>query len=100
MFSSIVWVLLGYTCNILLIPTKINFGIIVFVSIIASESATNKIPHKLEIEYGPTPGQKLDILGTDLPNGKQKMFMVEIETRLGWRCDFMFLFASIKTEIG
>lgn len=65
------------------ITTKINFGIIIFVSITASESATNKIPHKLEIEYGPTPGQKLDILGTDLPNGKQKMFMVEIETRLG-----------------
>lgn len=36
----------------------------------ASEEATNNIPHKLEIEYGSTPGQKLDILGTDLPNGK------------------------------
>ncbi|KAF9795278.1 hypothetical protein SFRURICE_004650, partial [Spodoptera frugiperda] len=34
----------------------------------ASEEATNNIPHKLEIEYGSTPGQKLDILGTDLPN--------------------------------
>ncbi|XP_026314689.1 kynurenine formamidase isoform X2 [Hyposmocoma kahamanoa] len=34
----------------------------------ASEEATNNIPHKLEIEYGPTPGQKLDILGTDLPD--------------------------------
>lgn len=36
----------------------------------ASEEAINTIPHKLEIEYGPTPGQKLDILGTDLPNGE------------------------------
>lgn len=36
----------------------------------ASEMATNNIPHKLEIEYGSTPGQKLDILGTDLPDGK------------------------------
>ncbi|XP_052753879.1 kynurenine formamidase isoform X2 [Galleria mellonella] len=34
----------------------------------ASEVATNKIPHKLEIEYGSTNGQKLDILGTDLPD--------------------------------
>lgn len=34
----------------------------------ASDIATNKIPHKLEIEYGSTPGQKLDILGTDLPD--------------------------------
>ncbi|XP_068628865.1 kynurenine formamidase isoform X2 [Battus philenor] len=34
----------------------------------ASDKATNDIPHKLEIEYGSTPGQKLDILGTDLPN--------------------------------
>lgn len=33
-----------------------------------SELTTNSIPHKLEIEYGPTPGQKLDILGTDLPD--------------------------------
>lgn len=32
----------------------------------ASDLATNNIPHKLEIEYGSTPGQKLDILGTDL----------------------------------
>ncbi|XP_045510503.1 kynurenine formamidase isoform X1 [Colias croceus] len=34
----------------------------------ASEAAVNSIPHKLEIEYGSTPGQKLDILGTDLPD--------------------------------
>lgn len=34
----------------------------------ASEEATSNIPHKIEIEYGPTAGQKLDILGTDLPN--------------------------------
>ncbi|CAB3236991.1 unnamed protein product [Arctia plantaginis] len=34
----------------------------------ASDEATNNIPHKLEIEYGSTPGQKLDIMGTDLPN--------------------------------
>ncbi|XP_013183472.1 kynurenine formamidase [Amyelois transitella] len=34
----------------------------------ASDDATNNIPHKLEIEYGSTPGQKLDILGTDLPD--------------------------------
>ncbi|PZC72109.1 hypothetical protein B5X24_HaOG211924 [Helicoverpa armigera] len=34
----------------------------------ASDEATNNIPHKLEIEYGSTPGQKLDILGTDLPD--------------------------------
>ncbi|XP_041974214.1 kynurenine formamidase isoform X2 [Aricia agestis] len=34
----------------------------------ASEQAVNRVPHKLEIEYGSTPGQKLDILGTDLPN--------------------------------
>ncbi|XP_037300174.1 kynurenine formamidase-like isoform X1 [Manduca sexta] len=33
-----------------------------------SEIATNNIPHKLEIEYGSTPGQKLDILGIDLAN--------------------------------
>ncbi|XP_049886957.1 kynurenine formamidase [Pectinophora gossypiella] len=33
-----------------------------------SEAVTNTIPHKLEIEYGSTPGQKLDILGTDLPD--------------------------------
>ncbi|CAH0747539.1 unnamed protein product [Diatraea saccharalis] len=33
----------------------------------ASELATNNIPHKIEIEYGSTPGQKLDIFGTDLP---------------------------------
>lgn len=33
-----------------------------------SEIATNNVPHKLEIEYGSTPGQKLDIFGTDLPN--------------------------------
>ncbi|RVE43512.1 hypothetical protein evm_011846 [Chilo suppressalis] len=33
----------------------------------ASEMATNNIPHKIEIEYGSTPGQKLDIFGTDLP---------------------------------
>ncbi|XP_013144648.1 PREDICTED: kynurenine formamidase isoform X1 [Papilio polytes] len=32
----------------------------------ASDKATNNVPHKLEIEYGSTPGQKLDILGTDL----------------------------------
>ncbi|XP_059047471.1 kynurenine formamidase isoform X2 [Achroia grisella] len=34
----------------------------------ASETATNQIPHKLEIEYGPTSGQKLDILGINLPD--------------------------------
>ncbi|XP_063831807.1 kynurenine formamidase isoform X1 [Ostrinia nubilalis] len=34
----------------------------------ASDVATNTVPHKLEIEYGSTPGQKLDILGTDLPD--------------------------------
>ncbi|XP_048005576.1 kynurenine formamidase [Leguminivora glycinivorella] len=34
----------------------------------ASEEATNNIPHKLEIEYGSTLNQKLDIFGTDLPN--------------------------------
>ncbi|XP_073941700.1 kynurenine formamidase isoform X2 [Choristoneura fumiferana] len=34
----------------------------------ASEEATNNIPHKLEIEYGPTANQRLDIFGTDLPN--------------------------------
>ncbi|GBP79291.1 Kynurenine formamidase [Eumeta japonica] len=34
----------------------------------ASEDAANSMPHKLEIEYGPTPGQRLDIFGTDLPN--------------------------------
>nr|XP_026484607.1 kynurenine formamidase isoform X1 [Vanessa tameamea] len=34
----------------------------------ASEVVVNNIPHKLEIEYGSTPGQKLDILGTDLPD--------------------------------
>ncbi|KAM3966568.1 kynurenine formamidase [Aphomia sociella] len=34
----------------------------------ASEVATNEVPHKLEIEYGPTSGQKLDILGTNLPD--------------------------------
>ncbi|XP_061382895.1 kynurenine formamidase isoform X1 [Danaus plexippus] len=34
----------------------------------ASEAAINNVPHKLEIEYGSTPGQKLDILGTDLPD--------------------------------
>ncbi|XP_063634744.1 kynurenine formamidase isoform X1 [Cydia splendana] len=34
----------------------------------ASEEATNNIPHKLEIEYGATLNQKLDIFGTDLPN--------------------------------
>lgn len=34
----------------------------------ASEIATNNVPHKLEIEYGSTTGQKLDILGTDLPD--------------------------------
>ncbi|KAJ0181054.1 hypothetical protein K1T71_003139 [Dendrolimus kikuchii] len=33
-----------------------------------SETATNNIPHVLEIKYGSTSGQKLDILGTDLPN--------------------------------
>lgn len=33
-----------------------------------SEKATNSIPNKLEIEYGSTAGQKLDILGTDLPD--------------------------------
>ncbi|CAH2100146.1 unnamed protein product [Euphydryas editha] len=33
-----------------------------------SEAAINNIPHKLEIEYGSTPGQKLDIFGTDLPD--------------------------------
>ncbi|XP_030035597.2 kynurenine formamidase isoform X1 [Manduca sexta] len=33
----------------------------------ASLAATNNIPHELDIEYGPTLGQKLDILGTDLP---------------------------------
>lgn len=35
---------------------------------------TNNIPHKLEIEYGSTPGQKLDILGTDLPDSKLLAF--------------------------
>ncbi|XP_039765508.1 kynurenine formamidase [Pararge aegeria] len=34
----------------------------------ASEAVINNVPHKLEIEYGATPGQKLDILGTDLPD--------------------------------
>ncbi|CAH4017108.1 kynurenine formamidase isoform X1 [Pieris brassicae] len=34
----------------------------------ASETAVNNVPHKLEIEYGSTLGQKLDILGTDLPD--------------------------------
>ncbi|XP_011554921.3 kynurenine formamidase [Plutella xylostella] len=33
-----------------------------------SEKAINSVPHKLEIEYGSTPGQKLDIFGTDLPD--------------------------------
>lgn len=36
----------------------------------ASDKAMNNIPHKLEIEYGSTGGQKLDILGTDLPDGE------------------------------
>lgn len=35
-----------------------------------SEKAINSVPHKLEIEYGSTPGQKLDIFGTDLPDGR------------------------------
>lgn len=43
-----------------------------YVFLAASDEATNNIPHKLEIEYGSTPGQKLDILGTDLPNGKNQ----------------------------
>lgn len=34
----------------------------------ASLDAVIKIPHELDIEYGPTSGQKLDIFGTDLPN--------------------------------
>ncbi|KAL4706873.1 hypothetical protein ACJJTC_010107 [Scirpophaga incertulas] len=34
----------------------------------ASQLAIIRIPNKLEIEYGPSPGQKLDILGTDLPD--------------------------------
>lgn len=40
------------------------------VQISESEKAINTVPHKLEIEYGSTDGQKLDILGTDLPDGK------------------------------
>lgn len=49
----------------------------------ASEKATNNIPHKLEIEYGSTPGQKLDILGTDLPGGKN--FIVYVWLLYGLR---------------
>ncbi|VVC89575.1 unnamed protein product [Leptidea sinapis] len=42
----------------------------------ASETAVNNVPHKLEIEYGATPGQKLDILGTDLPDDAPIMVFV------------------------
>ncbi|CAK1548357.1 unnamed protein product [Leptosia nina] len=42
----------------------------------ASEAAVNSIPHKLEIEYGSTLGQKLDILGTDLPDDSPIMVFV------------------------
>lgn len=38
-------------------------------SFTASEAAVKNISHELDIKYGPMDRQKLDIFGTDLPNG-------------------------------